>query len=64
MDLSEVELSTKSNKNIYIRNDVITTIIKRCRGKKKRGIKAIDGSRKKLMIPGSETPTCAEFEVK
>ena len=34
-NLSEDELSTKSNKNIYVRNDVMTAIIKRCRGKKK-----------------------------
>ena len=28
-NLSEDELNTKSNKNIYVRNDVMTTIIKR-----------------------------------
>ena len=33
--LSEDELNTKSNKNIYVRNDVMNTIIKRCRGEKK-----------------------------
>ena len=63
-NLSKEELNTKSNKNIYIRNDVMTTIIKRCRGEKKRGIRAIDGFRKKLMIPDSEIPKCPEFEVK
>ena len=63
-NLSEDELNTKSNKNIYIRNDVMTTIIKCCRGEKKRGIRAIDGFRKKLMIPDSEIPKCPEFEVK
>ena len=52
-NLSEDELNTKSNKNIYVRNDVMTTIIKRCRDEKKRGKGAIDGFRKKLMIPGS-----------
>ena len=46
-NLSEDELNTKSNKNIYIRNDVMTTIIKRGRGKKKRGLRAIDEFRKK-----------------
>ena len=30
--LSEDELNTKSNKNVYVRNDVMTTIIKCCRG--------------------------------
>ena len=62
-NLSEDELNTKSNKNINIRNDVMTTIIKHCRGKK-RGIRAIDRFRKKLMIPDSEIPKCPEFEVK
>ena len=40
-NLSEVELNTKINKNVYIRNKVMTIIIKRCRGEKKRGIRAI-----------------------
>ena len=42
----------------------MTTIIKRCRGEKKRGIRVIDGFRKKLAIPDSEIPECPEFEVK
>ena len=46
-NLSEDKLNKKSKKNIYVRNDVMTTIIKCCRGKKKRGIRAIDGFRKK-----------------
>ena len=62
-NLSEEELNTKSNKNVYVKNVVITAIIKRCRGKKE-GVRAIDGFRKRLMIPDSETPECPEFEVK
>ena len=62
-NLSEDELNTKSNKNVYIRNDVMTTIIKRCSGEKKSERK-IDGFRKKLMIPESEILECPEFEVK
>ena len=42
----------------------MTTIIKRCRGGRKRGIRATDGFRKKLMIPDSEISKCPEFEVK
>ena len=42
----------------------MTTVIKRCRGEKTRGIRAIDGFRNKLMIPDSEIPKCSEFEVK
>ena len=55
---------TKNNKSPYARNDVMTTIIKRCRGEKARGIRAIDGFRKKLMISESEIPKCPESEVK
>ena len=35
-NLSKKELNTKSNKNVYARNFVMTTIIKRCRDEKKR----------------------------
>ena len=34
--LHEDELNTKSNKKVCVRNDVITTVIKRCRVEKKR----------------------------
>ena len=34
----------------------MTTVIKRCRGKKTRGIRATDGFINKLMIPDSEIP--------
>ena len=35
-NLNKDELNTKSNKNVYVRNDVMATVIKRCRGEKKR----------------------------
>ena len=41
----------------------MTTIIKRCRGEKTRGIRATDRFRNKLMIPDSEIAKCPEFEV-
>ena len=63
-NLTEDELNTKSNKNVYVKNNVMSNIIKRCRGEKKRGIRAIDGFRKKLMIPDSEISKCPEHEVK
>ena len=62
-NLSKKELNTKNNKNLYVRNDVMTTIIKECRGEKTRGIRAIDEFRKKIMIPDFEIPKCPEFEV-
>ena len=34
-NLSKDELNTKTNKNIYIKNDVMSTVIKHCRGQKK-----------------------------
>ena len=58
-NLSEDELNTKSNKNVYVKNDVMTTVIKRCKCERK-----IDGFRKNLMIPGSEISECPEHEVK
>ena len=42
-NLSKKELNRKNSKYPYIRNDFMTTIIKRCRGEKARGIRAIDG---------------------
>ena len=63
-NLSEDELSEKSNKNVYVKNDVMTTVIKCCRGEKKRGERKIDGFRKKLMIPKSEISDSPEHEVK
>ena len=35
-NLSKEELNTKNNKTVYVKNDVMTTVIKRCRGEKKR----------------------------
>ena len=42
----------------------MTTIIKRCRCEKTRGIRTIDGFKNKLRIIDSETTKCPEFEVK
>ena len=50
--------------NVKSKTTVMTTVIKRCRGEKTRGIRAIDGFRKKVMIPDSEILKCPEFEVK
>ena len=63
-DLSDEELNTKNNKKAYVRNDVMTTIVERTRGKKTRGIRAIDGFGNNLMIPDSEVPKRPEFEIK
>ena len=65
--LSEDELNIKTNKNVFVENDVMTTVIKRCRGEKKKRRKKnrwiqkkVDGSR----MWNSRTPECPEHEVK
>ena len=63
-NLSQEKLNTINNKKTYVKNDVMITAIKRCRGEKARGIRAINGFRNKLMIPDSEIPKCSEFEAK
>ena len=62
-NLSEDKLNIKSIKTVYVKNDVMTTVIKRSSGEKK-GERKIDGLRKKLMIPESEISECPESEVK
>ena len=34
-NLSEDELNTKNNKDVYAKNDVLTSVIKHCRAEKK-----------------------------
>ena len=63
-NLSEDELSGKNNKEVYDKNDVMTTVIKSCRGEKKRGERKIDAFRRKLMIPDSEITEFPEYEIK
>ena len=63
-NLSEDELSTKSSKCVYVKNNVMINIIKHSRGEKKKGVRAIDGFRKKLMISDFEISKCPEHEVK
>ena len=63
-NLSQGKLNTTNNKKNCVKNNVMTTVIKRCREEKTRGIRAIDGFRNELMIPDSEIPKCSEFEVK
>ena len=53
-NLSKDELNTKSNKSVYVKNIIMTNIIKHCRGEKKREPRAIDEFRKKLKIPDYE----------
>ena len=63
-NLSEDELNAKNNKEVYAKNYVMTTVIKRCRGEKKIGERKIDAFRRKLMISDFEITECPEYEVK
>ena len=35
-NVSKDELNTKNNKEVYVKNDVMATVTKRCRGEKRR----------------------------
>ena len=63
-NLNKDELNTKSNKNVYAKNNIMINIIKHCKGEKKRGIRAIDGFRKKLMIADYEISVSIEHVLK
>ena len=52
-NLSKDKLNTKSDKQVYVRNDNMTFVIRHCRGERK-----IDEFRKKLMIPESKILEC------
>ena len=52
------------NKSVFVKNTIMTNIINHCRGEKIRGIKAIDGFRKKLFIPDHEISVSIEHKVK
>ena len=61
-NLSEDELYEKSNKNVYVKNDLMSTVIKRCRSEKKEAKEKQMDLEKKLMISESEIPECPEQE--
>ena len=42
------KLNTKTNKNVYVKNDVMSTVIKRCRGEKKKRLKKNRWIQKKI----------------
>ena len=64
-NLTENELSENSNNKVYVKTMLLQLLLNSAgRGERKRGERKIDGFRKKLMIPDSETSECPEFEVK
>ena len=62
--ISEDRSNTKSNKNVFVKNTIMTRIIKHCKGEKKRGIKIIDGFRQNLYIRDHEIYESIEHKVK
>ena len=63
-NLSKKELNTKNNREVYVRNDILTIFLKHCRDKKKRVKIKIAGIRKKLMILNSEISVYLEYDTK
>ena len=49
---------------LNVRNDVVTSVVVHCKGKKKRGGKKNRQIQKKLKIPESEISQCAEYKMK
>ena len=62
-NLGESELNKKDNKKVYVRNDVITTVIVHCRCKRKKRKKNI-WIQKKVKFPEFAIWQCAEYKIK
>ena len=41
-DYDEDDLNTKSNKNVFVKNTIMTNIIKNCKGEEKRGVRSAE----------------------
>ena len=63
-DFDEDDLNTKSNKNVFVKNNIMTNIINNCKGEKKRGVRSADGFRRKLFIPEYKIYESIEHKVK
>ena len=62
--LSNKELDNLCNRSFFVKNTIMTHIINHCKGEKKRGVKKIDGFRKKLFIPDYQIYESIENKVK
>ena len=63
-DFDEDDLNTESNKNVFVKNNIMTNIINNCKGGKKRGVRSADGYRRKLFIPEYKIYESIEHKVK
>ena len=50
-DFDKDDLNTKSKKNVFVKNTIMTNIIKNCKSEKKRGARSAESFRRKLFIP-------------
>ena len=57
-------LNTKSNKNVFVKNNIMTNIIKNCKGEKKRGVRSAEKFKRKLFIPEHEIYESIEHRLK
>ena len=63
--LSNDELDNSCNNSVFVNNTIMTSVIKNFKGqKKKRGVKAAEGFRKKLKIPDDQIHVSIEHKVK
>ena len=62
-DYDEDSLNKKSNKTIFVKNNIMTNIIKNCKGEK-RGVKSAESFSRKLLIPQHEIYESIEHKVK
>ena len=63
-ELSNDELDELRNKSVFVNNTIMTSVIKNCKGEKKRGVRAAEGFRKKLKIPDDEIYQSTEQKIK
>ena len=63
-DLDKDDLNTKSNKNVFVKNTIMTNIIKNCKGEKKRGVRSAESFRRKLFIAEHEIYESIEHRLK
>ena len=63
-DYDEDSLNTKNNKSVFVKNTIITNIIKNCKGEKNRDVRSAGKFRRKQFIPEHEIYKSIEHKVK
>ena len=60
----EDSLNTKINKNVFVKNAIMTNINKNCKGEQKRDVRSAGEFRRKLFIPDHEVYESIEHRLK